>query len=89
MLNIHGMVVEYFVKELGREYERTYGLLEPDYKGIIEWAGRLALENMANSDTLYHDMHHVIMVTLAGQRILGGKILWMEVIGNDFRLDTE
>ena len=75
MLNIHGMVVEYFINEIGREYERMYGILEPSYKGIIEWIGHLALENMANSDTVYHDMHHVIMVTLAGERILVGKHL--------------
>jgi hypothetical protein len=50
-----------------------YGVLEPSYPGIIAWAGRMALENIANSDALYHDVEHTLMVTLVGQEILRGK----------------
>jgi hypothetical protein len=39
-------------------YERTYGLLEPSYPGIMGFVGQLALENIANSDAAYHDVHH-------------------------------
>jgi hypothetical protein len=35
--------------------------------------GRLALENIADSDAAYHDMNHTIMVTLVGREILRGK----------------
>jgi hypothetical protein len=49
--------------------------LEPQYANIIEWTGRLALENIANSDNLYHDIEHTILVTLVGQNILKGKHL--------------
>jgi hypothetical protein len=41
----------------------------------VTWCGRLALENIANSDALYHDIDHTIMVSLAGQTILEGKHL--------------
>ena len=41
----------------------------------MTWCGRLALENIANSDALYHDIDHTIMVALAGQTILEGKHL--------------
>ena len=54
-------------------YERTYGMLEPSYPGIISFFARLALENIANSDAAYHDVNHTIMVTLVGQEILRGR----------------
>jgi hypothetical protein len=54
-------------------YERTYGILEPDYPGIISFAAQLALENIATSDAAYHDVNHTVLVTLVGQEILRGK----------------
>ena len=33
----------------------------------------MALENIANSDALYHNVEHTILVTLVGQEILRGK----------------
>ena len=73
MFNPTEIVVEAFVNELQLMYERNYGLLEPSYPGIIGFVGRLALENIANSDAAYHDVNHTIMVTLVGQEILRGR----------------
>jgi hypothetical protein len=44
-----------------------------DYEDIIAWASSMALENIANSDALFHDVEHTILVTLVGQEILRGK----------------
>src|SRR5215472_8555421 len=73
MFNPTKIVIEAFVGELQVMYERTYGVLEPSYPGIISFVGRLALENIANSDAAYHDVNHTIMVTLVGQEILRGR----------------
>lgn len=73
MFNPTQIIIEAFVSELNIMYERTYGLLEPSYPGIIGFVGRLALENIANSDAAYHDINHTIMVTLVGQEILRGR----------------
>ena len=54
-------------------YERTYGRLEPNYPGVIGFVGRLALENIANTDAPYHDVNHTVLVTLVGQEILRGR----------------
>jgi hypothetical protein len=54
-------------------YERTYGILEPNYPGILNFVAQLALENIATSDAAYHDVNHTIMVTLVGQEILRGR----------------
>lgn len=75
MLNLHGIVIEQFVKELKRAYQETYSLIEPQYGGILEWAGRLSLEIISNSDALYHNVEHTMMVTMVGQAILKGKHL--------------
>ena len=75
MLNVHKLIIEHFVKELDRAYQQNYGATEPPYGEILAWTGRLALENIANSDILYHDVEHTIMVTSVGQAILQGKHL--------------
>lgn len=73
MFNPTQIIIEAFVNELRLSYERTYGLLEPNYPGIIGFVARLALENIASSDAAYHDVNHTIMVTLVGQEILRGR----------------
>lgn len=73
MLNFQEIMIERFVKELHAAYRQAYSVLEPQFANIIEWTGRLALENIANSDALYHNLEHTILVTLVGQAILKGK----------------
>lgn len=75
MFNVQRYVISQFVKELQESYQQTYSILEPQYGNVIEWAGNLALENIANSNALYHNVEHTIMVTLVGQLILKGKHL--------------
>ena len=73
MFNPTLIAIEAFIRELRTMYERTYGILEPDYPTIISFAAQLALENIASSDAAYHDVNHTMMVTLVGQEILRGK----------------
>jgi hypothetical protein len=73
MFNPTQIVIQAFVEQLKGKYGQIYGDLEPAYRDIIGFVGRLALENIANSDAAYHDMNHTIMVTSVGQEILLGK----------------
>ena len=73
MFNPTEILIDTFVEQLRDGYQRTYGGLKPDYEDIIGWAGSMALENIANSDALYHNVEHTILVTLVGQDILRGK----------------
>jgi len=75
MFNPTELLIDAFVERLQQAYWRTYTDLKPAYAGILGWAGRMALENIANSDALYHNVEHTIMVTLVGQEILKGKHL--------------
>ena len=73
MFNPTKIVIEAFVHELQAMYLHTYSILEPDYPGILGFVGRVAMENIANSDAPYHNAEHTMMVTLVGQEILRGK----------------
>jgi hypothetical protein len=50
MFNPTAVVIEAFVDELRKGYISTYTNLEPDYPGIIDYVGHMALELIANSD---------------------------------------
>jgi hypothetical protein len=73
MFNPTQLVIDEFVEHMKGAYHRTYGLLEPEYPNICAFVGRIALENIANSDAAYHDVFHTIMVTEVGLEILRGK----------------
>ena len=59
MFNPTLIVIEAFIGELRTMYERTYGILEPNYPGILNFAAQLALENIATGDAAYHDVDHL------------------------------
>ncbi len=73
MFNSTEILIDTFVEQLREGYRRTFGGLKTDNEDIIAWAGGMAMENIANSDALYHNVEHSIMVTLVGQEILRGK----------------
>ncbi|MGA1262853.1 MAG: Npun_R2479 family HD domain-containing metalloprotein [Prochlorothrix sp.] len=73
MFNATELLITEFVEQLQQGYRRTYGGWKKDYEDIIGWVGSMALENIANSDALYHNVEHTILVTLVGQEVLRGK----------------
>ena len=75
MLNLQKIKIEYCMDQLSKAYDRNYSNMEPQLGNIIVWSAHLALETIANSDALYHDVEHAVMVTLAGQAILEGRHL--------------
>jgi hypothetical protein len=75
MFNPATVLIDTCVQCLQETYGQTYGQLEPHYPGIIRWAGGMALQHIANSNALYHNIEHTIIVTLVGQEILKGKHL--------------
>jgi hypothetical protein len=51
---------------------------------IIPFAARLALDCIGNSDALYHNVEHTMLVTLAGHEIFKGRALLMPVTPIDY-----
>ena len=73
ILNSNELLISSFVSELQTAYQRMYSNLEAEFGEIVTWCGRLALEVISNSDMLYHDVEHTVMVSLAGLSIIEGK----------------
>jgi hypothetical protein len=76
MFNSTEVIINTCVERLQAGYRQTYGSLKPHYADIIGWAANMALENIANSDALYHNVEHTALVTLVGQEILRGKHIY-------------
>ena len=75
MIDWQELTIDRFVEQLKTAYQRTYGDINPDFGRLVAWCGRLSLENISNSDALYHDIDHTIMVSLAGLSIIEGRHL--------------
>ncbi|MBZ8182972.1 MAG: metal-dependent phosphohydrolase [Oscillatoria sp. PMC 1051.18] len=73
MFNPTNLLIDTLIAQLTEGYHRTYGGWKSEYAEIISWGAAMALENIANSDALYHNVEHTVFVTLVGQEILRGK----------------
>jgi hypothetical protein len=73
MFNPTAVLTNSCVERLKAGYRQTYGSLKPNYADILGWAANMALEIITNSDALYHNVEHTVLVSLVGQEILRGK----------------
>jgi hypothetical protein len=55
-----------------------------DAAEVIPLAAKLALDCIGNSDALYHNVEHTMLVTLAGYDIMQGRALLMPTDASDF-----
>jgi hypothetical protein len=60
---------------LAGEMNRRCGSSHPRLTELVPFAAQLALECISNSDALYHDVEHTMLVTLAGHDIFVGRAL--------------
>ncbi|MDB5809356.1 MAG: hypothetical protein JWN94_1478 [Betaproteobacteria bacterium] len=73
--DLKSVLTDNFLDRLTEEFRRVYGNSEEPFCDAIGTAGTMAMEILAESDALYHDAEHSMMVTLVGQEILRGKYL--------------
>jgi len=70
----------YLAEHMGRRFGSTdAGLIER-----VQSAARLAIDCIGNSDALYHNVEHTMLVTLVGFDILRGRQLLIETNASDF-----
>jgi len=69
---------------LERNFREVFGPEEPTFPGRLNLAARLIVETIANSDALYHDVDHTMLVTLVGQEILRGRHIREQVSADDW-----
>ena len=75
MLNPTALMAGHFGDYLSDLYLQYFSNRKPEYAAYIGGAARLVLERLGNSDALYHDVEHTMMVTSVGQQILRGRLL--------------
>ncbi|MBT3601994.1 MAG: metal-dependent phosphohydrolase [Candidatus Latescibacteria bacterium] len=75
LFNYKYLMIEQFGECLEEAYEKAYGRHNDEYERFIPWVSRCTLENISNSDMLYHDVEHTMLVATVGQQILIGKHL--------------
>jgi hypothetical protein len=75
MLNPTSIMAGHFGDYLSTLYLQYFSNRRPEYAAYLGGAARLVLERIGNSDALYHNVEHTMMVTLVGQQILRGRLL--------------
>ena|ERR1700712_1621542 len=68
---------------LASETRGRFGASNADLDDLLPYA-RLALDCIGNSDTLYHNVEHSMLVTLAGHDILIGRALVRPTTADDY-----
>jgi hypothetical protein len=69
------ILIDHFVESLESTYQRMYGGAGSEYQSVVRTAAITAMEIIGNSNALFHNAEHSMMVTLVGQEILRGKFL--------------
>lgn len=75
MLNPITLIADELGETLSKTYLQYFGDRQPQFASYLGGAARLMLERIGNSNALYHDVHHTVMVTMCGQQIIRGRLL--------------
>src|SRR5215831_12601020 len=81
MMTLPRLAAESLEKLLGSFMRRRY---DEYYARMIESATRTAMECIGNSDALYHNIEHTMLVTLAAHAIMTGRHLHAHLTGDDY-----
>src|SRR3981081_2978272 len=84
MMTLPELATNALEEYLGSYMRRVFGSSQMHLLGIGPSAARLALECIGNSDALYHNVEHTLLVTLAGHDILRGRALHNHITADDY-----
>ena len=84
MITIPELAAEALGSHLAEHMGRRFGSTDPDLVDLVQSAARLAIDCIGNSDALYHNVEHTMLVTLVGYDILTGRRLLTETNASDF-----
>jgi hypothetical protein len=84
MINMTAMAAEALGQLLAEDFKRTFGSGHPERAERLSSIARTALECLARSDALYHNMEHTLLVTLVGLDVLHGMSLSRRVEPDDY-----
>jgi hypothetical protein len=84
MITLPELAAEALGSFLASDIKDRFGTSHSRLAELIPFAARLALECIGNSDALYHNVEHTMLVTLAGHDIFKGRALLKPSTPNDY-----
>ena len=84
MITLPGLAAEALGAFLADDMRDRFGVSHARLAEIVPFAAKLALECIGNSDALYHNVEHTMLVTLAGHDIFKGRALLTDRALDDY-----
>ncbi len=84
MITVPELAAEALGSFLSSHLSRRFGSTQAGLTELIPSVARLAIECIGNSDALYHNVEHTMLVTLVGYDIMKGRSLLMPTSADDY-----
>jgi hypothetical protein len=84
MLTVPELAADALGDFLGTYMRRRFGSSQTHLVEMVPSIARIAIECIGNSDALYHNVEHTLLVTLAGHDILRGRALHTHMPAEDY-----
>jgi len=84
MITIPELTAQALGTVLTSETKGRFGSSFASLPELLPYAAKLALECIGNSDALYHNVEHTMLVTLVGHEILIGRTFLRQTTGSDY-----
>ena len=84
MITVPELTAEALGSFLASDMNRRFGTSHAYLAELVPSVARLALECIGNSDALYHNVEHTMLVTIAGHDIMKGRALLVPTLPADY-----
>ena len=84
MITIPELAAEALGSHLAERLDRRFGSTDKGLIELVQSAAQIALDCIGNSDALYHNFEHTMLVTLCGYDIVRGRMLQTPTSASDF-----
>jgi len=84
LITVPELTAEALGSFLASDMSRRFGTSHAQLTELVPSVARLALECIGNSDALYHNVEHTLLVTLAGHEIMKGRALLAPTLPSDY-----
>ena len=84
MITVPELAAEALGSYLAEHMGRRFGSTDADLIELVQSAARLAIDCIGNSDALYHNVEHTMLVTLVGYDIMRGRRLLRDTTASDY-----
>jgi hypothetical protein len=84
MITVPELAADALGKFIANYMRRRFGSSQAQLVEMVHSIARIAIECIGNSDALYHNVEHTMLVTLAGHDILRGRALHTHMPAEDY-----